>query len=251
MKVQKTKPNLIYGIQPIKEALKGERTVDKVLIRQGLNKETDGELKQAAAEAGVPYQYVPGEKLHNLLPGVNHQGAVAYVAMVAYRDLEEFLESGEASLLLMLDGVSDVRNFGAIARSAECMGAEAIIIPEQGSARINAEAMKTSAGALNHIDIIRVKNLTDAAYMLKSYGIKIFSCTEKADREVAEVDLVQPVCIVMGSEGKGIQPKLLRVSDEGVRIPIFGEVNSLNVSVAAGMVLYEAACQRQAAALEE
>ena len=244
MKHKKEKPNLIYGIQPIKEALKGERTIDKVLIKKGLNREAENELKQAASEAGVPYQYVPGEKLHSLLPHINHQGAIAYMSLVRYMDLEELLETGKVDLMIMLDGVSDVRNFGAIARTAECMGAQAIVIPEQGSARINAEAMKTSAGALNHLNVVRVKNLTDAGMLIQAYGLKLIACTEKADKDLAEAELTQPMCIIMGAEGKGIQPKLIRLSDDALKVPLFGKIESLNVSVAAGMILYETACQR-------
>lgn len=245
-KRKKENPNLIYGIQPIKEALKGNR-IDKVLIKKGLNRDAEQEIKQAALEAGVPIQYVPGEKLHNLLPGINHQGAVAFQAAVPYHDLETFLEEVDPTLMLMLDGVSDVRNFGAIARTAHCMGAQAIIIPEQGSARINAEAMKTSAGALNHLAVIRVKNLTDAGMLIQAYAMKLVACTEKAENDLAEADLTGPMCIIMGDEGRGIQPKLIRLAEHSVKISLTGEIASLNVGVAAGMILYEAARQRRSA----
>ena len=245
---EKEPKNLIYGARTVMEAMEAGRQIDKVLIKKGLDSELRNDVYEKARELHVPIQIVPVETLDRLARQVNHQGVVAYTAVVAYLNLEEILadltKRGVDPLILMIDQVSDVRNFGGIARTAECLGAHAIVIPEQGSARINADAMKVSAGALNHIPVCRVHHLQDTVHMLKDAGVRIAACAEKLQTNLWESDLKGPLCLVFGSEDKGITPRLVRSADVQVSIPMFGQISSLNVGVSVGIVMAEVARQR-------
>ncbi len=246
--MEKNNNTLIYGVHPIIEAMEAGQAVDKIFLRQGSTHGRLQELEQMARKTGVPVQVVPDAKIQRLAGDANHQGVVAILASIEYQELEAILldlqERGEVPLLVMLDGVTDVRNFGAIARTAECMGAHAIIIPIQGSAGANADAIKVSAGALHHLPVCREKLLLDSLLMLQSYGVRTIGCTEKARETIYEQDLTEGICIIMGSEEKGLSTSILKRADVLAKIPLKGQVESLNVSVAAGMVLSEVARQR-------
>jgi 23S rRNA (guanosine2251-2'-O)-methyltransferase len=237
----------IFGMHPVMEAIRGGRQIDRVLVRQGLRGGQYHELMQVVNEYAIPWQVVPQEKL-DYITRKNHQGVVAWLSAIEFQNIENILprifEEGGDPLLLMLDGVSDVRNFGAIVRSALCFGANAVIIPEKNSARISADAVKASAGALSTFPVCRVKSLTKCLTYLKESGLKAVSATEKADKEVSTVGLGGPVVIVLGSEDKGISRELLEMSDLQVSISITGNIGSLNVSVSAGILLYEIGRQR-------
>lgn len=224
------------------------REIDKILLKPGLNDGLRKDVYDAANAAGIPIQTVPPEKLDRLSRYGNHQGVLAYVALVTFHDLEptfmRIVDSGEKALIIALDQVSDVRNFGAIARSAECMGAQAIIIPQDGSARINADALKVSAGALNHLPVVRVKHILDMVYMAQAYNFRVVAVSEKAEESIFDVDLTKNTILVLGSEEKGISKRIMREATGLVKIPMKGKISSLNVSVAAGMALSEAARQR-------
>lgn len=244
---KKEKQDLIYGFHAIMEAIESGKQIEKLLIKHNLK----GDLFQAffmqVRNLKIPFQYVPIEKLNKLTPN-NHQGVIAYISPIEFHDVEQVVtqvqESGKSPLLLILDKVTDVRNFGAIARSAECAGVDAIIIPDKGSASINADAIKTSAGALHNIKVCRVKNLVDVVMLLQQMEIQVVSATEKAGKFYTEVDMIKPTAIIMGAEDRGIEGRLLRMSDELVKIPINGKIQSLNVSVAASLMIYEAVRQR-------
>lgn len=237
----------IYGMHPVIEALKTGKKFEKVLLKQGLEGSQFRELITLLGEQDVPYSYVPLERLNRAVRGA-HQGVVAYMSNIDYVGIEELVEKSLAGskfpLIIMLDGVSDVRNLGAIARTLECAGGSGIIVPAKGGAAINADALKASAGALTRIDVCKVQNLRVAAYYLKESGFSIVSATEKSDKLMYEADFRGPVAIVMGSEGEGISKSMLELSDEKVAIPMKGEISSLNVSVAASVMLYEAIRQR-------
>jgi 23S rRNA (guanosine2251-2'-O)-methyltransferase len=240
--------DFIYGARSVMEAMEAGRQIDKILLKKGLDSELRNDVHDLAQSRGIPLQVVPVEKLDRLARNVNHQGVVAFAGLVPYGNLEEIIlglqSRGKAPLLLMIDQVSDVRNFGGIARTAECMGVDAIVIPEQGSARINAEAMKSSAGALQHVPVCRVHHLQDAIYLLKEHGIRLIACGEKASKTLWEVDFTGPLCLVFGSEEKGITPRIVKSSDAQAGIPMLGNVASLNVGVSVGVILAEATRQR-------
>ncbi len=242
-----SKKNIIAGRNPVTEALKSGQTIDKILLFKNASGDAVNEIRALAKEMNVPVQYVPNEKL-NSLTNVNHQGVVAFKSVVYYQDLQEVIdwvnEKGEAALFIMLDGVTDIRNIGAIARSAVCCGAQAIIIPDKGVGALNEEAMKSSAGALEKIQVCRVNSLLKAVDTLHLNGIKIFTSEMKAAKKLFELDFSEPCCFIMGNEEKGIQPFLTKSADEHFTIPMKGDFDSLNVSVAAGMILYEAMKQR-------
>lgn len=246
---QKKKEGLIYGVHPVLEALESGRQLDRVFVKKGLSVEVLDAVSDKARAAGVYYQMVPVEKLDRLCRGEVHQGVAALASMIGYVPLEDMVESlmevEETPLLLLLDGLTDVRNFGAIARSAECLGAHGLIVPEQGAARVNADAMKISAGALNHLPVSRVQVLADAILIMKAYGMKIVACTEKGEINLTESDLKGPVCLIVGAEDKGIQKKLIKLADEHVTIPMQGKIGSLNVSVASGILMMECLRQRK------
>lgn len=242
-----TDSDLLIGTRPIIEALEAGKEIDKIMIQKGLKSPTFQELWPLIKENDTPYQYVPIEKL-NRITRKNHQGVIAFASAVAFQNLEEIVircyERGEDPLLLILDRITDVRNFGAICRTAECMGANAVVIPTRNSAPVNFDALKTSAGALNHIPVCREKNLKDTISFLKEHGIRIIACTEKADDLAYDADLSGPSCILMGSEDSGISPEYLKLSDLSIKLPMTGKIGSLNVSVATGAVLYEVTRQR-------
>jgi 23S rRNA (guanosine2251-2'-O)-methyltransferase len=240
--------NLIYGHHPVVEAIRAGKAVEKLFFQQGVRGELEKEIRQLSKEYGIPLQVVPKEKL-NKLAGGNHQGVAAYLAIIEFQSIEDIVplifEQGQIPLFLMLDSVSDVRNFGAICRSAECMGVHAIIVPEAGSAPANEDAMKSSAGALARVRICRVRSLFSTLEWLQQAGIQIVATALTAQAYPSyEVDFTVPTAILMGSEGVGVHPKLIKMSDQVVKIPQATDFDSLNVSVAAGILLYETIRQR-------
>ena len=240
--------NFIFGIHPVIEAVRSGKEIEKVLLQKGLRGEGFRELFNLCKEFEIHFQFVPPEKL-NSLSKQNHQGVIAYLSEVTYQRLEDIIpyvyEQGRPPLILVLDRITDVRNMGAIARSAECAGVDALVIPVQGSAQINSEAIKASAGALYKLPVCRSKNLKDELQFLKASGVGIIAATEKGTKEHTEAPMSGPVAIIMGNEGAGIAGELLQMADELVFIPVYGEIGSLNVSVAAGVILYEAVRQRK------
>ena len=243
-----TDHNYIYGHHPVTEAIRAGKPVEKVFFQQGERGEVEKEIRHLTKEYGIPLQVVPREKLNKMVKG-QHQGVVAYLSLVQYLSLEDVVpfvfEQGEVPLLVLLDGVTDVRNFGAIARSAECAGAHAVVVPQSGSALANEEAMKASAGALARVRLCRVRSLFSTVEWLQQCGIQVVA-TALSERTVPvyQADFTLPTAILMGSEGEGVHPKLQKMSDAVVRIPQATDFDSFNVSVAAGIVLYEAMRQR-------
>lgn len=239
--------SIIFGTRAVIEAINAGKEIDRVFIQDRLRNELANELRKLVIDHKIPYQFVPVEKL-NRLTQKNHQGVVAYISVVTYYRTEDILplvfEKGKVPLFLILDRITDVRNFGAIARSAECAGVDAIIIPSRGAAQVNGDAVKTSAGALHKIPVCREENLKTTIEYLKESGLQIVSCTEKTDSYYYDLDLTQPTAIIMGSEEDGISGEYLKRSDHKAKIPLMGEIGSLNVSVAAGVILYEAVRQR-------
>jgi 23S rRNA (guanosine2251-2'-O)-methyltransferase len=242
-----SKKNIIAGRNPVTEALKSGQTIDKILMFKNASGDSVQEIRKLATGLNVPIQYVPNEKL-NSLTNVQHQGVIAYKSSVVYQDLQQVIDwvngKGEIPLFIMLDGVTDVRNIGAIARSVVCCGAQAIIIPDKGVGALNEDAMKSSAGALEYIQICRVNSLLKAVDTLHMNGIKVFTSEMKATRKIFELDLAEPCCIIMGNEEKGVQPYMSKAADEHFTIPMKAKFDSLNVSVATGIILYEAMKQR-------
>lgn len=230
------------------EAIEAGKEIEKVLVQQGGKGILGKELKDLLQKQSIPIQTVPIEKL-NSISRQNHQGVVAFVSPVAFGNLDNIIaqvfEDGEVHKLLMLDSITDVRNFGAICRTAECMGVHAVIIPDKGAAQINEEAIKTSAGALYNIPVCRVKSLSGALEQMQQSGIKVIACSEKKDQALEEVDMSVPTCIIMGSEESGISNELIRKADDIAKVPMVGKTSSLNVSVAAGIALYELTRQRK------
>jgi 23S rRNA (guanosine2251-2'-O)-methyltransferase len=241
------KDHPVYGIRPVIEAIKAGKEVDKVLIQKGLQSEHFAELFALLKRYEIPYQHVPVEKL-NRVTRKNHQGIIAMMSAITYQPVEEIVQSlfeqGKNPLIVILDRITDVRNFGAIARTAECAGVDAIVIPTQGAAQINADALKTSAGALNNIPVSRTKNLSATIDFLKNSGLQLVAATEKAEDNYYAVDFRIPTAIIMGSEEDGISPAYLKKADRKIKIPILGKTESLNVSVAAGILIYEIVKQR-------
>jgi len=217
--------------------------VDKILLQRNASGDAIAEIRQLAREHNIPIQVVPVEKLASMTRA-NHQGVLAFAGLVQYLDLQQVIDhvvaGGQTPLFIMLDGVTDVRNIGAIARSALCCGAQALIIPDKGVGALNEEAMKSSAGALERINICRVNSLLKAVDSLHLNGIKVFTSEMNAARKVFELPLEEPCCIVMGSEDKGVQSFIRKAADEHFSIPMAIDFDSLNVSVAAGIILYEA-----------
>jgi 23S rRNA (guanosine2251-2'-O)-methyltransferase len=239
--------NMIYGIWAVIETIRSGKDLEKVFIQKGVKSEQINELKQLIRDRNVPYSVVPPEKL-NRFTRKAHQGVVAFVSPVQYFPLDQVIsqtyEEGKQPLLLMLDGVTDVRNFGSIARTAECMGVHGIIIPTGGSAQINADAVKTSAGALNFIPVCREPNLELSVKYMKDSGIQVVAVTEKTDKVLADLTFTDPVCLVMGAEDVGVSPAVLNACHERAQIPMAGRISSLNVGSACSMALYEIAMQR-------
>ena len=237
------KSQLIIARQPLIETIRSGRPVDKILLQRNTAGETIAEIRQLAREHNIPVQVVPIEKLGSLTRA-NHQGVVAFAGLVQYMDLQQVIDhtvgSGRVPLFVMLDGVTDVRNIGGIARSALCCGAQALIIPDKGTGALNEEAMKSSAGALEQIQVCRVDSLLKAVDTLHLNGIRVFTSEMNAEKRVFELSLADPCCIVMGSEDKGVQAYIRKAADERFTIPMSGDFDSFNVSVAAGIILYEA-----------
>ncbi len=242
------KEDFVFGTRAVIEAIKTGKTIDKILVKKGLNNELFQELQLLIEEYKIVVQYVPVEKI-NRITRKNHQGVLAFISPIVFDDIENVLpgiyESGQDPLLLILDQITDVRNFGAIVRSAECAGVQAIIIPEKGMARIGADAVKTSAGAIHHLPICKTNNLSTTIQFLINSGIRIVAATEKGDKLYTDSDFTSPLGIVMGSEEDGISQHILNIADEQLKIPILGEIESLNVSVSAALMIYEAVRQRQ------
>ncbi len=241
------KSSLIIGRQPLVEAMESGRAIDKILFQQNVSGPSIGDIRKLAREKNIPIQQVPVEKL-NSLTRANHQGVIAFAGLVNYMDLQQVIDhvvgQGGNPLFIMLDGVTDVRNIGAIARSAVCCGGQALIIPDKGVGALNEEALKSSAGALEKLNVVRVNSLMKAVDSLHLNGIKVFASEMTASQPVYETSFQEPCCIVMGSEDKGVFPALMKICDGNIRIPMTGEFESLNVSVAAGIILYEAMKQR-------
>lgn len=240
--------SLVIGRQPLVEALQSGRPLDKIWMQKNASGEVLQTIRQLARAAGVPIQAVPVEKL-NGLTRANHQGVIAVAALVQYLSLQNIIDhvvgEGNSPLLVMLDGVTDVRNIGAIARTALCCGAQALIIPDKGVGALNEEAMKSSAGALEKIHVCRVPSLLKAVDELHLNGIAVFTAEMRAEKAVYDMDFTRPCCIIMGDEGRGVQPYLAKAADGFFHIPMPGKFESLNVSVATGMILYEAMKQRR------
>jgi 23S rRNA (guanosine2251-2'-O)-methyltransferase len=241
------KTNIIFGIRPVIEIIKSGREIDKLLIQKGLKSRNFFDLNFLIQKYKIPCQYVPVEKLNNITPK-NHQGVIGFISEIEYQHIENILpfvyEQGKNPLILILDRITDVRNMGAIARTSECANVDAIIVPTKETAQINADAIKTSAGALAKIPVCREDNLIHTFNFLKNSGLQIIACTEKSDVYYNTIDFTIPTAIIIGSEKDGISQKYLRVSDNIVKIPILGKIESLNVSVATGIILYEAIRQR-------
>ncbi|MDG4945912.1 23S rRNA (guanosine(2251)-2'-O)-methyltransferase RlmB [Weeksellaceae bacterium KMM 9713] len=237
----------IFGLRPVLEAIEAGKTIDKLMIQKGLQGDLYHELLDKATEYGIPMQQVPIQKL-NRLTGKNHQGVFAFISPIDFYKIENVLpsiyEAGKNPLILILDRVSDVRNFGAIARTAECTGVDVIIIPEKGSASVNEDAIKTSAGALYQIPVCKVKSLKETIKFLQLSGISITCASEKTSDTIYDMDFSLPTAIVMGSEDDGVSNELIRISDNLAKLPMYGEIGSLNVSVACGAFLYEVIRQR-------
>lgn len=245
--MEDNKNQYLFGMHPVMEAIRSGRKFDKVLLKQGMEGQAFRELMQLLQDNEINFQFVPVQKLNHSVKGA-HQGVIAYISQIEYVEIEQLVDNalGRSAnpLLVILDGVSDVRNLGAIARSLECAGGIGIIVPAKGGAAINAEAVKASAGALMRVDACKVPNLKLAAYYLKQSGFKLIAATEKVDRFMYDVDMTGPCAIIMGSEGKGISSAMLDLADEKCAIPMSGEISSLNVSVAASVMMYEAVRQR-------
>lgn len=234
--------NLLYGIRPVIEAIQAGREIDRLMLQTGLKGEQLPELRKLLNENNIPFQYVPVEKL-NRITRANHQGVVCFVSPIAFQPIENLLmsvyEKGETPLFLMLDRITDVRNLGAIARSAECAGVHGLIIPDRGGAPISSDAMKTSAGALSVLPVHRSSNLKITLDYLKESGLSIVAASEKGDMPYYETTYREPMVLIMGSEEDGVSPEYLRRCDKVVNIPMRGTIGSLNVSVAAGILLFE------------
>jgi len=244
----KYKQECIFGIRAVIEAVQDGKEIDKVMLKQGIRGELFQQLFALIRENGIPFQYVP-EDVFRPFAGRNHQGVLAEVAPVPYQELTEVLDQVEAEgkvpFILILDRITDVRNFGAIVRTAECAGVHAIVIPNKNSAKISSDALKTSAGALYHVPVCRVLNLKKLVRELKfQRGIRVFAATEKAEKYYTGADMKGPLAIIMGSEDKGIEEGLLNIATEGLKIPQAGKIESLNVSAAAAVLLYEVVRQR-------
>lgn len=237
----------IFGIRAIIEAIESGKTIDKLFIQKGLHNDLFAELWKLVRLKRINYKHVPLEKI-NRLTKKNHQGVFAFISPIEFHKIEDIIpsiyESGKDPLILVLDRITDIRNFGAIARTAECLGVDTILIPEQNAAAINADAIKTSAGALYKIIVCRTWNLKIALQFMKDSGIQLIACTEKTNNNIYQLDYKSPTAIIIGSEEDGISSEILKLSNAKVKIPMYGKISSLNVSVATGIVLYEAIKQR-------
>lgn len=239
---RKEDKDIIFGVRAVIEAIRAEREINKILIQKGMQKELFMELKEALKGKDLNLQFVPAQKLDRLTQN-NHQGVIAFVSPVEYFSIETLVDekmlAGEKVNILVLDRITDVRNFGGIARTAECQGVDAILIPSKGSALVTSDAVKTSAGALNRIPVCKTDDLKNTLFYLQQSGIRLVACTEKSKNKLYEVNLRGSVAIILGSEEDGITNDLINMSDISAKVPMRGEIASLNVGVATGMILYE------------
>lgn len=242
------KNEMIFGIRAVIEAIEAGKEIDKVLVKRDMSGDLSRELFAALKGNMCPVQRVPVEKL-NRITRKNHQGVIAYISPITYYRTENILpslfEEGKSPFLILLDGLTDVRNFGAIARTCDCAGVDAIIIPQKNSVSVNADAIKTSAGALHSLPVCREANILSVLKYLKESGVRLIAATEKGDYDYDKANYKDPVCIIMGAEDTGVPYEHLALCDEWVKIPMFGSIESLNVSVAAGVLIYEAVKQRR------
>ncbi|HXH19040.1 MAG TPA: 23S rRNA (guanosine(2251)-2'-O)-methyltransferase RlmB [Chitinophagales bacterium] len=242
--------HLIYGRHPILEALRADKGFEKILLQQGAHSPEINAIKELARQKKIPLQVVPPQKLKTIT-SKNHQGIIGFLSLIQYYTVEDVMlkayDEGRSPLFLMLDNITDVRNFGAIARTAELTGTDALVVPQKGGALINADAIKSSAGALNLIHVCKVKSLDEAAGYFRLNGIRIFAADERAEKKLFEMDFRVPAAIILGAEGAGVRRELIAKSDESFAIPMAGKIGSFNVSVAAGIILYEAMRQRMPA----
>jgi 23S rRNA (guanosine2251-2'-O)-methyltransferase len=236
-----------HGVHPVLEALRSGKEIERILVKRGLKNDAMAEIFQICKDRSIPVQEVPEEKL-NRTTNKPHQGIIAFLGLIEYQNIENIIpvifEKGETPLLIILDRITDVRNVGAICRSAVCTGVHAVIVPSRGAAQMNEDAIKSSAGAVHQIPICRSYNLKETISFIKNSGIKVVGVTEKTKTLMYNIDFKEPVCIIMGSEEDGISPEYLKLCDETCKIPMTGPVESLNVSVAAGVALFEAVRQR-------
>ena len=246
------KETSLYGLRAILEAIEANKSIDKVFLQKGLRGELFGQLEHEIRKNGINCSYVPVEKLNRITTN-NHQGAVAQIAPISFYELDALVsvvkETKENPLYLILDQLSDVRNFGAIIRTAECTGVDGIIIQKSGSAPINGDTIKTSAGAIFNIPICKVDHIKDAIFYFQASEIQVVAATEKTDHTLYDIDFQSATAIVMGSEGKGVSPSVLKLVDAKAKLPMFGSIASLNVSVACGAFLYEVVRQRHSSSL--
>lgn len=243
-----TDKDFIFGTRAVMESINAGKDIDKVLVQKELNNDLIKELLQLCREVKIPVVRVPDGKL-NRITRKNHQGVIAQMSSIEYASLDNVIDNcfaiGKSPLILVLDHITDVRNFGAIARTAECAGVDAIVIPEKGSAQINSDAIKTSVGALNFLPVARVRNLFYACRDMQKMGLTLVAITEKTEKVMYEADFASPVALVMGSEEDGISQEIMGIVDDRVKIPMAGNIESLNVSVSAGVAIYEAIRQRK------
>ena len=239
--------DIVFGTRPVLEAINSGKTLEKLFIQKNLKKEILEKIKSKLSNKKINISYVPKEKL-NRITKKNHQGIICYISPISYQPIEEIIqrvfEKGKDPFVIILDRITDTRNFGAISRVADASGVDAIIIPEKESAIITSDSIKTSAGAINYIPICKVKSLKSTANFLKESGLKLVSCTEKGDKKFYDADLTSPCCIILGSEKDGISNSLMDISDERLNIPMKGNVESLNVSSSASVILFEVVRQR-------
>ena len=244
----KSKQQYIFGVHAIIEAIRAGKSLQKVLIKKGFKNELLSELFDYLKKYIIPFQYVPVEKLNNITRS-NHQGIIALTSDIEYRNAEMLIpaiyERGRAPFMVVLDRITDIRNLGAIARSAEGAGVDALILPNKGTAQINADAIKTSSGALHTLSVCRTYDLARTIHFLKNSGLQIVAVTEKASKLYYNIDLTLPTALIVGAEDKGIEKNILRITDQSVKIPMFGSISSLNVSVAASIMMYEVVRQRE------
>ena len=239
--------DIIFGRNPVIEAIQSGKSVDKILLLKTIRGPFEKDVRKLCKEKDIPLQYVPAHKLDKLTKK-NHQGIIGFASLVAYQTIEDVVpmlfEQGKTPLIVVLDGITDVRNFGAIVRSAEVFGIDAIVIGEKRSARINEDAYKTSAGAILRLPICREKSLVKSIDFLRSFGFQVFATDLKTDHFIADIDFKGPSVVILGSEGDGVSEGLLNISDEKFKIPQVGKTDSLNVSVASGVIMYEILKQR-------
>jgi 23S rRNA (guanosine2251-2'-O)-methyltransferase len=239
---------MIFGTRAVIEALQAGKEIDKILMRRNIQNELSRELFNIVKTTHIPVQWVPQEKLDRLTRK-NHQGVIAFISAVTYQKVEDIVpflyEEGKTPFFVLLDGVTDVRNFGAIARTCQCAGVDAIVIPVHNSVSVNADAVKTSAGALLSLPVCKENSITDTIKYLKNCGYQVIAATEKAKKEYTQADYSLPVALVIGGEDKGIASENLRICDEWVKIPVAGTISSLNVSAAAAVMMYEVIRQRK------